>query len=187
MEIENYFEKDIIPANETERLTSLRYFDILSELPDEYFNTLARTIAMTFSAPIGLVTMVADEDVYFRGNMGMEGISKVPRGKSLCSLAILDTEPTVFENALAEPCLIRNPLVHGEFGLRFYAGAPIVTKEGYCLGSVCIVDKNPRQFPEEDRRLLSQFAEVAMNQLYLNYQHRVHTTESDSLLNEHNV
>jgi len=173
MDGENYFDKVIIPGNEEARMTSLRYFDVLSELPDDYFNSLAKTIAMTFSAPIGLVTMVADEDVYFRGNQGMEGISKVPRGKSLCSLAILDTRPTVFENALEEPCLMRNPLVHGDFGLRFYAGAPIVTKEGFCLGSVCIVDKNPRQFSQEDRQLLSQFADVAMSQLYLNYQHRV--------------
>ena len=171
--MENYFETPIIPTNEEDRLRALRYFDIIGDLSDEYFTSLAKTIALTFDAPIALVSIVADEDVYFSGNHGMEGVAKVERGKSLCSLAILDKQPTVFNDASKEPCLIRNPLVHGQFGLRFYAGAPITTSDGFCLGSVCIVDKTPRDFSERDKFLLERFAELAMSQLYCHHQHLV--------------
>ena len=92
----------------------------------------------------------------------MEDVERVPRGESLCSLAILEPEPTVFKDALQEPCLLRNPLVTGKFGLRFYAGAPIMTKEGFNIGTVCIVAKEPRDFSEKEKNLLVLFAENAM-------------------------
>ena len=92
----------------------------------------------------------------------MEGTESVDRGVSLCSLAVLDNAPTIFEDALKEPCLLSNPLVAGDFGLRFYAGAPITTPDGYNIGTVCVVDKSPRSFSGEDREVLVQFAASAM-------------------------
>jgi GAF domain-containing protein len=109
-----------------------------------------------------LIALVEEEQVVFKGNSGMEGTKAVSRGVSLCSLAVLDDEPTVFEDALKEPCLLKNPLVAGQFGLRFYAGAPITTPEGFHIGTVCVVDKKPRSFSEEDKKLLQQFAQNAM-------------------------
>lgn len=161
----NTFNKPIIPENDALRLKALEYFDILNSLPDQYFTNLANIMAKTFSAPIGLVSLVAEESVHFKGNFGMEGVEKVDRGESLCSLAVLDAEPTIFEDALKEPCLLRNPLVTGEFGLRFYAGAPIVTKEGFNIGTVCVVDKEPREFSEKETELLKLFADNAMNEI----------------------
>jgi GAF domain-containing protein len=95
----------------------------------------------------------------------MEDTLEVPRGTSLCSLAVLEEEPTIFEDALKEPCLLANPLVAGSFGLRFYAGAPITTPDGFHIGTVCVVDKKPRSFSEEDKKLLIQFADNAMSLL----------------------
>lgn len=161
----NTFNKPIIPDNETLRLAALEYFDILNDLPDMYFTNLAHIIATTFNSPIALVSLVGEEMVHFKGNFGMEGVNKVDRGKSLCSLAILDPEPTIFYDTLKEPCLLRNPLVIGEFGLRFYAGAPIVTKEGFNIGTVCIVGKEPREFSEREKNLLVLFAENAMHEI----------------------
>ena len=161
----NTFDKDIIPVNEAERLKALEYFDMLSDLPDSYFNNLANIIAHTFNVPIALISLVASEEVHFRGNYGMEGVKKTDRGISLCSLAVLDAEPTVFEDALKEPCLLRNPLVTGQFGLRFYAGAPIITKEGFNIGTVCIVDKEPREFTDKEKKLLKLFAENTMHEI----------------------
>lgn len=159
------FNKPIIPENEAERVKALKYFDILNTLPDRYFSNLARIIAVTFDAPIALVSLVGDEDVIFKGNFGMKGVDKVDRGKSLCSLAVLDPEPTIFRDAIKEPCLLRNPLVVGEFGLRFYAGAPIITKEGFAIGTVCIVGKEPREFNEGETEILKLFAENAMHEI----------------------
>jgi GAF domain-containing protein len=163
--MENTFTIPIIPENETERLQALSHFNITDELPNDYFNSFAKIVGTAFNAPIALVSLVGDEDVFFRGNYGMEGTNRVPRGKSLCSLAILNPAPTIFKDAKEEPCLLRNPLVTGTFGLRFYAGAPLITSDGYNIGSVCIVDKVPRNWTEADTRILQKFSEVAMLQI----------------------
>jgi len=161
--MKNTFGIPIIPGNDEERLKALRSYNILHSVPEGFFNKLAGIIAKTFNTPIALISLVDKEQVFFKANVGMEGTSYVDRGTSLCSLAILDDQPTVFENAVDEPCLLANPLVAGEFGLRFYAGAPIITQDGYNIGTVCVVDKQPRTFSEEDKDLLKQFAGTAMD------------------------
>lgn len=159
----NTFGKPIIPDNDEDRLKALQSYNILHSVPEGFFNKLAQIIAKTFNTPIALISLVDKEQVFFKANVGMEGTTYVDRGVSLCSLAILNNEPTVFETAAEEPCLLANPLVAGEFGLRFYAGAPITTFDGFNIGTVCIVDKQPRTFSEEDEELLKQFATAAMN------------------------
>ncbi len=161
----NTFNKPIIPDNDKLRIKALQYLNILNELPDKYFSNLAHIIAQAFNSEIALVSLVGEEDVYFKGNFGMEGVNKVDRGSSLCSLAILDPNPTVFTDALKEPCLLSNPLVIGDFGLRSYAGAPIVTAEGFRIGTVCVVGKEPREFTEREKKLLVLFAKNVIIEL----------------------
>jgi GAF domain-containing protein len=163
--MENTFGKNIIPENDADRIRALYRYKLLDNLPERYFSNLARIIATTFNTPIALVSFVDQNEVTFPGNHGMPGTTHVPRGMSLCSLAILDEHPTVIENALEEPCLLSNPLVAGEFGLRFYAGAPIVTEDGYAIGAVCIVDKEPRTFQKQEENILNEFASAVMLEL----------------------
>jgi GAF domain-containing protein len=164
--MENHFiGKNLIPENEPERLKIVQRY--LSIIPDGYFVNLATIMARTFNVPIALISFVDKTQVIFPGNYGMEDVKVAPRGVSLCSLAILDEAPTVFEDALKEPCLLANPLVTGSFGLRFYAGAPVVTTEGYAIGTACIVDKEPRTFSKEDITMLEYFAKVAMQEVQL--------------------
>jgi GAF domain-containing protein len=143
-------------------VAALASYQILDTQPERFFNNLAEIMARCFDAPIALVSFVDKERVFFKANVGMPGVNDVPRGISLCSLAILDEGLTIFENAQKEPCLLANPLVAGEFGLRFYAGAPIITAQGYPIGTVCVVDKAPREFGTEDQDLLARFASSAM-------------------------
>jgi len=159
----NTFGIPIIPSNDKARLKALNSYAILHTLPEGFFDNLARIIAKTFDTPIALVSLVDKEQVFFKANVGMPGVDYVDRGVSLCSLAILDDEPTVFENTTEEPCLLANPLVAGEFGLRFYAGAPIITPDGYNIGTVCVVDKKPRTFSDADQELLVRFSRSAMD------------------------
>ncbi|GAB4094481.1 GAF domain-containing protein [Flaviaesturariibacter terrae] len=166
----NSFGKDIIPANEQERLSAMTHYRLLNELPAGYFNGLAQIIARTFDTPIALVSLVGKDEVLFPGNMGMDGTDSAPRGVSLCSLAILSDKPTIFENSLNEPCLLANPLVTGNFGLRFYAGAPITTKDGFPIGTVCVVDKEPRTFTESEKAMLQEFAATAMIEIEKRYE-----------------
>jgi GAF domain-containing protein len=160
-------EKNIIPENDDERVNTLQRY--LEAIPQGYFTNLATIMAKTFDASIALVSFVDKDEVIFNGNIGMEDTTAVSRGLSLCSLAILDQSPTVIENALEEPCLLANPLVTESFGLRFYAGAPIVTKDGYAIGTACIVGKEPRKFSKEDKEILQYFAHVAMREVELRY------------------
>src|SRR5687767_6651357 len=120
----NSFGKDIIPKNEEIRLKTLESYKILNTLPEGFFNNLAHIVAKTFDTPIALISLVGKDEVFFKANVGMPNVTHTDRGISLCSLAILDNDPTVFEDAEKEPCLLSNPLVAGEFGLKFYAGAP---------------------------------------------------------------
>ncbi len=163
--MENTFGKDIIPAFDEARLHALYRYKLLDKLPERYFTNLAKMVARTFHTPIALVALVGKDYVTFPGNFGMIGTNQVPRGLSLCSLAILDEKPTVFEDARKEPCLLANPLVTGQFGLRFYAGSPIVTEDGFAIGTVCIVDKEPRRFCELERSMLQEFAHTVMQEL----------------------
>lgn len=161
----NTFDKEIIPVDEAKRFSALQSYAVLDGYPDKFFNEQASIIAKVFHAPIALISLVGNEHVEFKGNFGMEGTTIVDRGISLCSLAILDDNPTVFEDATKEPCLLNNPLVAGEFGLQYYAGAPITTKDGFKIGTVCVLGKHPRKFTTDEIQLLSMFADSAMREL----------------------
>lgn len=161
----NTFPIDIIPKDEEKRLNAVYNYTLLDTLPDAYFTNLTQIIASVFKAPITLISIVEKESVFFKGNVGLEGILKVDRGSSLCALAILNHDVTVFNDALTEPCLLTNPLVRGKFGLRFYAGAPLITHDGYAIGTVCIVDKEPRAFSKQQELLLKRFSWVVMHEI----------------------
>jgi GAF domain-containing protein len=176
--MKNFFGKNIIPANDEQRLKALKRYQLIDNIPEGYFTNLANIVARTFDTPIALVSLVDKESVEFPGNHGMEDTKEVSRGLSLCSLAVLDESPTVIPNAIEEPCLLANPLVIGEFGLRFYAGAPITTKDGYNIGTVCVVDKEARSFSKEDEELLKYFAHVAMQEI----EARHHTLEAAQVI-----
>ncbi len=158
----NSFGIPIIPANDTKRVVALRSFQILDSPPEFYFNNVAQIIAQVFKMPIALISLVDEQRVFFKANVGMPESQNVSRGLSLCSLAILNDGPTIFDNPLKEPCLLANPLVAGEFGLRFYAGAPLTTEDGYNIGTVCVIDKKEREFSESDKELLCRFADSIM-------------------------
>lgn len=161
----NNFRKDIIPFNEKLRLEVLNKYVLLDCYPDKYFNRIASIIAKTFQTKIALISFVGSAKVEFKGNFGMEETSSVDRGISLCSLVILDNNALIFEDATKEPCLLDNPLVAGDFGLQFYAGVPLTSKEGLNIGTVCIIDKEPRSFSKDEINLLTKFARNVMTEL----------------------
>lgn len=165
--IENTFGKEIIPENEAERLTALHYYRILNSPSEENFDRIARLATQIFNVPVALLSLVDAEEVFFKANVGMGKAKKANRGKSLCALAVLDSEVTVFEDALKEPCLMANPNVIGDFGLRFYAGAPLITKDGFNIGTLCVIGKEPRTFDERERKIMQGLAKTAMHEIEL--------------------
>ncbi len=165
--MQNTFGIPIIPDNEEERLENLRSYDILDTRSEGPFNNVASIAAHMFKTPMAFVSFVDEARVWFKANVGLEGVDETPRGVSLCSLAILSNQPTVFHNTTEESCLLANPLVAGEFGMRFYAAAPIRTPEGFNIGAVCVVDKEPRPFSDGDQRVLEHLASIVMDELKL--------------------
>ena len=159
--------ESVIPENDTERVDALRRYQLLDTLTEKSFHNIARLMADVFEVPIALISLVDEEQVFFKGNVGMQGVKSTDRNISLCSFAILAAEPTVFDKPLTEPCLLNNPLVHGEFGLRFYAAAPIITHDGHAIGSVCIIDKKERSFSETQQQMLVRFSKTVMHQIEL--------------------
>lgn len=140
--MKNTFGIPIIPANEEERLEKLYSYNVLENHEKEgTFKHVAAMAAAIFKVPIALVSFVDREHVHFKGNVGMEGIDETDRGVSFYSLVVLKDELTIFEDAKQEPCLLANPLVVGDFGLKFYAGAPLRTPDGFNTGTLSIVDK----------------------------------------------
>lgn len=163
--MENTFGKNIIPQNEKERLENLKKYKILYTGTDSVFDQIAALAATTFGVPIAMINFVDKDIVWTKCNQKGEGGARLERGTSLCSLAILNDELTVFEDTLREPYLISNPLVAGESGLRFYAAAPIATPEGFNIGVLCILDKKARKFTREDQLQLEQIAVMIVKEI----------------------
>ncbi|HYH16830.1 MAG TPA: PAS domain S-box protein [Flavisolibacter sp.] len=160
---------DVIPQNDVQRLNALKRYKILDTSPEESFDNITRLMAETFQMPIALISLVDKDQVFLKGNVGMPGVNYTDRNVSLCSYAILSPEPTVFNKPLEEPCLLANPLVHGDFGLRFYAGAPLTTPDGYHIGAVCIVDKEERTFSAAQQEMLVRFSKLVMHEIEMRH------------------
>ncbi|WP_299818629.1 GAF domain-containing protein [uncultured Pontibacter sp.] len=178
-EIKNTFTGvNLIPSNEEERLQKLKEYEILDTPQEGAFNHLAAMAIHMFKVPIALISFVDADRVWFKANVGMEGVENVPRGESLCSLAILNDDLVIFQDAMNEPCLLANPLVSGNFGLRFYAGAPLTTSDGLNIGTFCLVDKQPREFTEDDQKMLVQLAAIVMGEIESRYLRRKTSVKS---------
>lgn len=165
--IENTFGINILPENEADRLEALKRYRITDSPSEDSFDGIAKLATQIFNVPISLLSLVDAESVFFKANIGMGKAKDANRGKSLCALAVLDKEVTVFEDALKEPCLMANPNVIGDFGLRFYAGAPLITHDGFLIGTLCIIDQKTREFSQADRKILEGLAKTAMDQIEL--------------------
>ena len=165
--MENTFGINIIPDNDQERVKALKRYKILDTPPEGAFDNVARLATQIFKVPISLVSLVDSEQVYFKANVGMGKVRTMDRGLSVCSLAVMQEGVTVFENAKEEPCLLANPNVAGEFGLNFYAGAPITTFDGFRIGTLCIIDKTSRVFDENSRKIMESLAKIVMDEIEL--------------------
>ncbi len=153
-------------AYEQERLTKLYNYNIAGNY--DLTGTFMHVVAMAthlFKVPVAMVNFVDDTSVLANSSIGLNGYTEVKREVTLCSQAILRDEVTIYENAKADPCLYANPYVYGDFGLQFYAAAPLKTPEGFNIGVVAIVDKKSRTFSEDNVRLLEGLASIVMEEL----------------------
>jgi diguanylate cyclase (GGDEF)-like protein len=145
------------PSDETQRLRSLVALDILDTLPEERFDRITRLACRAFGVPIALVTLVDRDRNWFKSKQGLDA-PEADRRISFCAHAILYEGPLVVADALLDPRFADNPCVQGAPRVRFYAGQPVHGAGGFRVGTLCIIDREPRRLLEEDLILLTDLA-----------------------------
>ncbi|MGV3523138.1 MAG: GAF domain-containing sensor histidine kinase [Candidatus Sericytochromatia bacterium] len=153
-----------LPLNENERLNALARYRILDTPPEPHFDHLVQLASHLCGTPMSLITLVDKERVWFKANLGFEA-SEVSRQLSFCSHTVLDTSPLVINDTNDDPRFVAHPLVSGDPKIRFYAGVPLLTPDGFNLGSLCVIDQQPRELNDFQAFALSSLAEQAMQLL----------------------
>ncbi|HER39608.1 MAG TPA: GAF domain-containing sensor histidine kinase [Salinimicrobium catena] len=167
---------------EAARLDVLKKYGILDTPPDGSFDTITRLAAKLLKVPISIISLVDVDRIWFKSKHGMN-VSEVPRDPGLCASAIMESDLYLVEDARKDPRTLAHPLVAGEFGLQFYSAVPLRTKEGFNLGTLCVIDREPRQLSSEERDILKDLAELVMNQIELQLEARLAVQHHHKILN----
>ena len=158
-----------LPPNETERLDALRGYAVLDSQAEQAYDDITRLAAFICGTPIALISLVDEDRQWFKSRVGLQA-SQTPREESFCAHAILQPDDVlVVEDASKDPRFSKNPLVTGEPGIRFYAGAPMVSDSGAALGSVCVIDRVPRKMEPVKLEALKALSRLVVAQLELRH------------------
>lgn len=151
-------------ANESARLNALRDLRLLDTSPSEAFDRLTRLASQLLSAPVSTVSLTDADRQWFKSKVGV-ALSEIPREQAPCSYAIQDKAVFVVPDLLADARFATSPLAQA--GIRFYAGAPLFTRAGHGLGTICVVDDVPRSLTVTEETVLSDLACMVMSQIEL--------------------
>jgi diguanylate cyclase (GGDEF)-like protein len=158
--------------NEAERLAALRRYEILDTPPEPAFERIVRLASHVLGAPISLISLIDESRQWFKSRRGIEA-TQTPRSMAFCAHAILGDDVLVVPDARADRRFADNPLVTGDPNIRFYAGAPLRTPEGHRLGTLCVIDRRPRELDNEKRGLLADLSALVVDELELRRVNRV--------------
>lgn len=173
----------IIADNEPERMAAVRRYDILDTPSDGAFDRITALAARRFGVPISIISIVDEDRIWFKSHHGLP-VSEIGRDPGLCASAILSGAPYILNDASVDPRSLANPLVAGEFGLRFYAGVPLTTSDGYNLGTLCIIDKEARPISEAQIEDLKDLASVVMDQIEMRLSARRAVSQAELMAKE---
>ncbi|MCW2921628.1 MAG: multi-sensor hybrid histidine kinase [Thermoleophilia bacterium] len=157
----------ILPPDEQERLAAVRRYDVLDTPPDGAFDRVTRLASTLLDMPIAIVSIVDTDRIWFKSAYGLDGVDEIGRDAGLCASAILQEGPWIVGEAHVDPRTLANPLVSSDFGLRFYAGVPLTTNDGFNLGTLCVIDKEPRELPPNGEQILADLAAIVVDELEL--------------------
>ncbi|MDB6068245.1 MAG: hypothetical protein JWR26_4453 [Pedosphaera sp.] len=153
--------KAAIPDNENARLKALSAYDILDTKAESAYDDITFVASAICKTPISVMSLVDKDRQWFNSHLGLS-TTETPRDQAFCAHTILQDEPLVVTNALADERFADSTLVTGETQIRFYAGVPLITNEGFSLGSLCVIDRKPRTLDESQINALKALGRQVM-------------------------
>ena|GEM_PF-2304935 len=148
--------------DEESRLAALCSYNILDTLPEKEFDDIVRLVSYICDVPVALISLVDRDRQWFKADKGMD-ITQTSREVSFCAHALDQEDLFVVPDATLDERFAANPLVTGDLGIRFYAGAPLLTPEGKVLGALCAIDRKPRTLTAEQQEALMTLGRQVMS------------------------
>ncbi|WP_297061090.1 GAF domain-containing protein [Thermosynechococcus sp. M3746_W2019_013] len=157
-----------LPANESERQRALEQYRVLDTPPEPIFDEITNLAAAICQTPIALISLVDRQRQWFKSKVGIDAC-ETPRDVAFCAHVILQDELMVVPDARLDPRFADNPLVTGPPYIRFYAGMPLVTPQGYGIGTLCVVDYQPRELKPLQQQTLRTLGRQVINELEIRH------------------
>ncbi|WP_316834682.1 GAF domain-containing protein [Pedobacter nutrimenti] len=161
----NQTNTDLHSANEIQRIAALQRYKLITTSADAFFDRIVQHTAEIFEVPMALISLVDLHEVFFKATVGADGILSIPREKSLCTIAILNSEPMILNYGEKEKCLLSTSIIAGEYGLKFYASVPLIEPSGLIIGTLSITDKKTRTFSEDQVNIMKDLASLIMKEM----------------------
>jgi GAF domain-containing protein len=162
-----------IPKDEQQRLASLRSLRILDTGPEERFDRITRLASALFDAPIALVSLVDENRQWFKSCYGLN-VKETSRDAAFCAHVVYNREPMIVPDTFQDKRFADNPLVINEPRIRFYAGCPLILRDGACIGTLCVIDTRPRPQEVSDVACLRDLADLVVQEIQHNISLRRH-------------
>lgn len=153
-----------IPTNEAQRVAALEDLGVLDTPPEQRFDRLTRIAAHLLDVPIALISLVDTNRQWFKSHYGLD-VCETPRSESFCAHALGSHQPFTIADATRDPRFADNPLVIGPPGIRFYMGIPLRGPGDHILGTLCVIDTQPREVSPAETQILQDLAEVVEDEL----------------------
>lgn len=167
---------------EDERIKTLYNYDLLDTPPEVPFDKLTRLAANLLKVPIAIISLVDKERIWFKSKYGLE-TQQIDREEGLCVSAVLADDFYLVEDAATDPRTMEHRLVTGTFGLRFYAAYPLKNRDGYSLGTFCVISKEPRKMSKEDSEILRDLRDIVMDNIELRLTSKLSAARQQQILN----
>jgi GAF domain-containing protein len=151
---------------EANRLQALQAYNILDTPPEQVYDDITALAAYICDVPISLISLIDGDRQWFKSKVGLEA-TETPRDISFCDHAILNQTMMIVEDARQDDRFVNNPLVTAAPGIRFYAGVPLTTPQGHQLGTLCVIDDQPRELSEAQQKTLAALARQVVMQMEL--------------------
>jgi GAF domain-containing protein len=154
----------MMSTNDAARVDALQKYAILDSEPEQAFDDLTLLASYVCKTPIALISLVDEDRQWFKAKVGISA-TETSRDIAFCSTAIQQTEVFVVPDTLQDERFRTNPLVVSEPNIRFYAGAPLINEDGYALGTLCVIDRQPRALVADQETALKALSRLVLMQM----------------------